>query len=399
MEDMGRLYDPSSNSPTRIQPSQENTIFIGFADDESIRFDDTKRTVSFEGRDYTSLLIDRKYLGGPVPLELPVDEVVQQLLQSLDESVNIEVLNRARAELPVLSSFYSDKDGSSGKKNPKRDQSYWDLIQSIISQAGLIAYIELDKLVISTPRVLYGTDKVKRFVYGKNIKNLNFKRKIGRRKNFNIVVRSMNLSTKEVLEAKIPAEATPEWSKETGITNEEVKIPDSSFSGEAEQAKELKPAPYMAFRVTNVNSKDHLIEVGQNIYEELGRQQIEGELTTADMVVPESQSDLVNNRETNRSEFDILNLRNGSPISIWIDAPDMKNVLQFATAESRETYLKARGINSKAARYLSENIGRMDSSFYTKAVKFTLDESSGFQCEVEFINFIQVANPNIDTGS
>lgn len=399
MEDVGSLYDDGTNSPTRINPSRENTVFIGFADEESISFDDTKRTVRFEGRDYTSLLIDRKYLGGPVNLELPIDEVVKALLVSLDETTDIEVVNKASANLPVLSKFYSDKDASSGKKNPKRDQSYWDLIQSIISQAGLIAYIELDKLVISTPRVLYGTDKVKRFIYGKNVKNLSFKRKIGRRKNFNIIVRSMNLSTKEVIEAKIPAEATPEWSAATNIPNEEVKVPDSSASGKPEAAKELKAAPYMAFRITNVNSKDHLIEVGQNIYEELGRQQIEGDLSTADMVVPESRSDLTSGKETDKSEFDILKIRNGTPVSIWLDAPDMQNVMQFASKEARETYLKARGINSKAARYLSENIGKADASFYTRAVKFSLDNTQGFQCEIEFINFIQVTNPNVDTGA
>ena len=401
MEDVGGLYEKVTNSPVRIKPkssessTESNIVFLGFADEESINFDDTKRTVRLEGRDFTALLIDRKYLGGPVNLELPVDQVIQGLLDELKEVTKITIEKRVPGDLPVLAKFFDSKDDTSGKKNSRRDESYWDLIQRIVSQAGLISYIELDKLVITTPRILYGTEKIKRFVYGRNIKNLEFKRKIGRRKNFNVAVRSMVFSTKEVLTAKIPAEATPEWSKDSGIPNVEVKVPELNTDGTAKAEQELKPAPYMSFRLTNINDKDHLIEVGQNIYEEMSRQQIEGSFETADMMTFESDG---KDDPKTRTEFDILKLRNGTPVSVWIDAKDLKNIVQFANDESRELYLRARNIDPKAARYLSENIGRADASFYTKSVQFSLDETTGFKAKVDFINFIQVENPNVSTG-
>lgn len=405
MEDTGHLYDDTTNKPTRITPraapdADPNVIFIGFADDESITFDDSKRTVRLEGRDNTALLVDRKYLGGPVNLEDPVNVVIESLLAELQETVKLDVDNRTRGELPTLAKFYDTKHDTSGKKNPERDESYWDLIQRIIAQAGLICYIELDKLVISRPRVLYGTSNIKRFIYGRNVKNLEFKRKIGRRKNFNVAVRSMNLTTKEVLTAFIPKEATAEWSAETGIPAVEVLIPEVLPSGQKANPDappaEGKPAPYISFRIANVNDKDHLIEVGQSIYEELGRQQLEGSLETADMMTWES--DASDNSKT-RKEFDILKLRNGTPVSIWIDPKDMQNVVQFANQESRELYLRARNIDPKAAKYLAENIGKADASFYTKSVEFSLDETQGFKCKIDFINFINIENPNVDTGA
>lgn len=414
MEDVGHLYD-SNNSPTRIQPrasrdpvsgKDSNVIFVGFADEESMNFDDTKRTVRFEGRDFTSLLIDRKYLAGPVNLEQPVDVVISKLLEDLNETVKLTIDNRTGADLPVLAKFYDSKDDVSGRKNVAKDESYWDLIQRIISQAGLICYIELDKLVISTPRILYGNAAIKRFIYGRNIKNLEFKRKIGRRKNFNVVVRAMNLATKEVITAKIPAEATPEWSKATGIPIEEIKIPEILPGDKPKDQQALKPAPYISFRLSNINDKSHLVKVGENIYEELGRQQIEGSIETADMMVIQSgfrydktATGKTISVETGKSEFDILKLRNGTPVSVWLDTKDLKDVVQFANSESRELYLKARHIDPKAARFLSENIGRADASFYTKSVQFTLDDTSGFKAKVEIINFIQVSNPNVETGA
>ncbi len=388
MEDTGRLYEEVTNSPIRIKPTLENTVFTGFADEETIAFDDTKRTVRLEGRDNTAILVDRKYLGGPVSMELSIEQVIQRLLFELPEAEKIRVDNRV-GTLPVLGKFFDSKDDFSGKKNPKRDESYWDLIQRIVAQAGVIAYIELDALVITTPRILYGNDPIKRFIYGRNIKNLNFKRKIGRRKNFNIAVRAMVFSTKEVLTAFLPKDGTQAWSKESGIPLEEVKVPQSIIDDKPKDQQELKAAPYMSFRLTNINDHAHLVSVGESIYEEFSRQQIEGDFETADMMTMQSD----------KTEFDILKMRNGTPVSVWVDSTDVKEISQWATAESRELYLRARKIDVKAARFLSETIGKMTASFYTKSVQFSLDENSGFKAKVEFVNFIEVKNPNVATGA
>ena len=393
MEDTGRLYEEGTNKPIRIKPTLENTVFVGFADEESITLDESARTVRLEGRDNTALLIDRKYVGGPISMELSIDQIIQRLLFELPETSLLRVDNRVPSVLPVLAKFFDTKDDFSGKKNPKRDESYWDLIQRIMAQAGLIAYIELDTLVITTPRILYGTENIKRFIYGRNIKNLNFKRKIGRRKNFNIAVRAMVLATKEILTAFIPRDATTAWSVETGIPLEEVKVPASVIDDKPKDQQELKAAPYMSFRLSNINDKDHLIKVGENIYEELSRQQIEGEFETADMATVET-----NGKGENGGEFDILKLRNGTPVSVWIDSKDIEDISQWANEASRELYLRARKIDPKAARFLSKTLGRMSASFYTKAVQFSLD-GSGFRAKVEFVNFIEIQDPNVFTGA
>ena len=391
MQDSRKIFN-TDNSLNPLKISAENTVFIGFADDQSISFDDAKRVVRLEGRDYTALLIDRKYLGGPLNLEQPLDLIIQSLLDSLDETRPLKIDVRVPEALPVVASYFgsnSSNDPLSGKKNTRKDESYWDVIQDLVARAGLIAYVELDRLVITRPRVLYGPDQAKRFIYGRNVKNLEYKRKLGRRKNFNLAVRSLSIEGKEVLEALIPAEATDEWSRETGITNLEIKVPQLDGEGKPLPEKDLKAAPYISYRVPNVENKDQLIKIGQEIYEEIGRQQIEGSFETAEMrtswlKVVEGKSQF--------EEFDILKIRNGTPVEVYIDQKDMRGLNKLDGSTLKMNFLKSRGYEDKAAEALAKVLSnpRLNGPLYTKAVTFTMDAEQGFSANVEFINFIQI---------
>jgi hypothetical protein len=392
MEDMKRVYQ-SNNAIEQIVPSDDNAIFLGFADEESITFNDTKRTVRLEGRDFTSLFLDRKFPRGTVNLEQTVDQVIQSILDELPENRNgrIRLDNRVSGSLPILSSFYSEKDQLSGKRNVRKEESFWELIQNVSSQAGLIAYMELDKLVLSKPRVLYDKKKTVYMVYGKNLSDLEFKRKIGRRKNFNIVVRSLNLNTKEVIEARIPADATEEWSTATGIPREEVLLKKLGADGKPleDSVERVNPAPYIAYLVPNAPNKNHLVSIGQEIYEEISRQEIEGSLSTKDM--SSSYYDAESGKVVS-GEFNLLKLKVGTPISIEIEQDDLDKIARMSSVEDRVTYLQQRSYPTKVARVFAETLGRVATPFYTRGVEYSMDAESGFSCKIEFINFIETAN-------
>jgi hypothetical protein len=400
MQDLGKLYN-GDNSLTALQRTKENSIFLGYVDDESISFDDMKRTVKLEGRDLTALLVDRHYTQGPIPLTDNLYNVLRGLLDQLDETrtvadspngLSIELRGITLDDLPVLASFYkSDGDHQlNGHRNVDRDENYWEIITDLVARAGLICFIELDKLVITKPRALYSPNQAKVFIYGNNIKNLEMKRKIGRKKTFNVIVRS--LVGKDVIEAKIPLEATDEWSKATGISTGEVKLPVIGPQGQQVDPKEWKPAPYMSFRIPDCKDKDHLIAAAQEIYEEVGRQQIEGSFDTRDMVV-------VQGNKHSSSLFNILNLRNGTPIQVLIDQGDLRGISDIrvvqggkidddATAQKRATYLINRGYESSIAKAFASSLDKFATVFYTKGVRFTLDSEDGFKAHVDFLNFI-----------
>lgn len=397
MKDMGKL--PNDSEPVQFDFKREDVVFIGFADEESLSFDDNHKKVRLEGRDFTAVLIDEKFLRGAIDVTKPVDVVVKDLLQNLESTKDLKVEVRpSTLKLPELSKFWSDIEEMSGKKNTGKNQNYWDVINSIVADAGLIAFIELDTLVITKPREVYDQKgNSPTFIYGRNIKNLEFKRKVGRKKGFNIIVRCLDIESKQVLEAKIPLEATEAWSKQTGISLGEVKIPKRATvtginepAGAKSNASTTKPtetvsktdeevAPYMSFRVTNVSSKDALIAIGENIYEEMSRQQIEGSFETNEMSL-----------KVNGDIFNLLKLRNGTPISIELDFKDVKIQEETSSVNEIESRLKRVGYDPRTANTLSKSLNLIKKKFYTKSVNFRFDSENGFSLGVEFLNFITV---------
>jgi hypothetical protein len=79
----------------------------------------------------------------------------------------------------------------------KKDK-YWEVIQDLVGKAALVAYIELDELIIAKPRALYEGTNAKQFIYGKNLKSLEFKRKLGRVKGFKSKCNPSTLPTKSL---------------------------------------------------------------------------------------------------------------------------------------------------------------------------------------------------------
>lgn len=389
MENVGKLYD-QINVLQKVKMTPENAVFLGFADEESIHFDDSKRLVRLEGRDFTSLFNDRQYFGPTPNLQERLDKVIQQIVDLLPENSKADPSNKIKVEirgiplndLPILASFSSSKEEGSGQKNVRRDEKYWDVIQDIVRRAGFIAFIELGKLVITKPRALYGEDSAKLFVYGKNISNLQFKRKIGRKKNFNLVVRSYSLEKKQVIEAQIPKEATKVWSEETGIPIGEVFIPQINPNGQADQ-EQKKVAPYIGILVPDITEKSFLVRIGEETYEELSRQQIEGSFSTREMETTTKDG----------TQFDILKLRNGTPIQITVDQGDLEGIHNMQSLNQRIKYLEMRGYSSQVASVFASTLDKFKKVFYTRSVRFTVDESKGFSADVEFINFIDTKLP------
>lgn len=381
MEDQKALV--KNGSPIAIKPSDANAVFLGFADEESISFDDDHRTVKMECRDFTSILIDTKHPAETLDTTTPLDMLIQSMLSDLPAAIKIKVDNRTGSPLPTLSQFAPDfLSPQDTKRNPKVNESYWDVIQDLVNRAALIAYIELDTLVITKPRVLYNKKSAKQFIYGGNLKTLEFKRKLGRKKGFNI--RCVSLNGKGVEEAKIPLDATAQWTTEMGITNDEVKIPQVNSDG---TEGDPKTAPYISFRFPNLVKKQ-LIEVGQKIYEEVSRQQLEGSFTTKEMDVVDKDGTC----------FDVTDIRNGTPIEVIISQGDLEGLNQIKSVREREKFLISRCYEPAVAHALAQTLDKFSLTFYTKSVQFTVDQESGFHMRLDFINFIELDQKGLGIG-
>jgi hypothetical protein len=432
LENKGQIFDAGrSNGLDRIKPGYDNIIFQGFADTDKIVLNENNRTISLDGRDFTSLLIDREYLGDPIVTSKPLDQVIQDLLNQLTETktdasepgTGLLLDNQTGETLPILADVEGSKDALAGLYNSKGKKSYWDIIQELISNTGLICYVSLDRLVITKPRNLYDRRKSKVFVFGRNVKELEYERKLGRQKGFNVRCIALDFEGKELITANIPEEATEAWAKDIGVKREPIRLPvakapqavpsndpkNPTNTGTttpqpqgAQGSTEKDVAPYLTFRITKIKDKDHLVTIGEKIFEEVGRQQIEGKLSTREMKVfsPEVKGE--------DQFFNATKFRIGTPIEIRIDQGDLEGIpsnLRPAARSSKDVdtpqqrderrktiaaRLRQRGYERQIADALAESLTLFDTPFYVKDVEFTLDQEDGFSMSLGFINFIEI---------
>lgn len=397
LKDMKSLYK-SDGSLNTIEPASSAAVFSGFVDEETVTFDDVHRTVHFEGRDFTSLLIDQKYKEQvPVPLTATIDVIINNFLATFPATKNLKISNQTgrydkskrewdNPDLPILGSFYPDFGSPlAGSRNPGVKESYWDIIQDICRRAGMICFIHLDTVVLKTPRNLFSPDNDVKFIYGINVKNLSWKRKLGRLKNFNILVRCR--VGKEVLTAKIPEEATPEWCKAYGIERKPAVVPVLKPDGSLDNTQE-HPAPYIAFPITNISNKDQLIRIGQATYEDYSRQQLEGTIETREMVSHSGTT----REDRNWKEYDLTQLEIGQPIAIELETDDLQEISRLKSNEVRTNYLVKRGYAREVASAFAKSMGKFSSRFFTKSYVLMLNSDSGFSIKINFINIIELSN-------
>lgn len=395
MQDMKGLTDANGKMKV-FKPSTENAIFLGFVDENSIEFNDTTRTVKLEGRDYTSLFIDKKYLGGPIDLAQPLETILNKFLSEIPENANagIKLDNRTGETLPTLGASGESLDPKATLKNTAPNSNYWDEIQKLCTRAALIVFIDRDKLVVSKPRILKTENRKTApvFAYGKNLKSLSIKRKLGRLRGFNLIVRSTLIGSKKVEVVALPQDGTAEWSKATGIPNETVYQPSISTEGAAVDESAKKPAPAISYSVPGVADIAELIKIGESVYEEMGTQEIEGSFETMEMTVADGQSA--------PKEFELLKLRNGSPVAVYIDQGDLREITALESpnlSKKRDAeiarYLKTRNYPDDVAAAISKSFETMKyhNVFYTKAVEFSLSADRGFSVKVDFMNFIEAS--------
>jgi len=366
----------------KIIPSEQNTVFIGFADESSIKFDTDSNTVSIEGRDYTSLFIDQKRPDrSPISLSKPIDLIIQDLINEQEATKRIKIVNRTGEDLPTLSKIAPDFNESTNVKNPKRKETYWDIMQEILNRVALLGFIELDKFVITKPQNIYEKKDIKQFVWGKNVKDIEFKRKLGRSKDFNVKVISFNQIEKRVEVALIPEEAI-----DANIKAPRVTVPQ--FDKDGKKVEPPKDADFVTFNVKDITSKEQLIKIGESIYSEMSRQQIEGSLTTFEMEVPEER--FKSSDEINYVPVKFNAIRNGTAIRIFFSTQEAIHLNQKSNRSEKKAFLLKRGYPENVANAFAESLDRINTAFYTRSVSFELDQDNGFSMKIDFINFIDL---------
>lgn len=365
-----------------ITNEPNDCLLTGFADDFQLDLSQ-EQTITIKGRDFTGVLLDNKWFHGNLPLDLELDDLVRWILSHDEAYAAIRVSNRTGTDLPKLSQI---KLRSYEQHTPSDQDSYWDLIYDVCIQAGYICYMKLDELIIQRPKILYSTQKITHFVYGTNLEQLKFKKSFGRTSGLNVEVRCFDTTSKRTLSAHYP---DPMIEKEQMLVpSKNLRLNNQTVSTTTVKKKpsvstsETKNYEITTFIVSNIRDLRTLKRIAENIWDQLYRKQIEGELSTLDLQAIDSQSSL-------------LTIRNGDAVSITI-GDKFKTVINNMPFSQRVDFLINHQFEPKVANEVALNTEKLDKVFYTNKVRYEFDRTQGITISLDFCNYLTASIPGLE---
>ena len=184
--DLKKLKDQSNFNLDQVR---RNAVVLGFVDQYGIELDASTRQVNMEGRDYTSIFLETKFDNAnleneqgkrnrKISLSRSLRDIIKDLMKNVPGSGGITIEDRTTrgitnvaAAAPGFSLLTGQMSSDGMNTYVQQQENYWDVIQNLCEQVGVICYIELDKLILTNPRVLYSGEgfsnkKSIPFIYG-----------------------------------------------------------------------------------------------------------------------------------------------------------------------------------------------------------------------------------------
>lgn len=387
MATVGESADGTFNGATR---------FVGFVDEWQVKYSEAGDLVTLVCRDMSGPLRDLKISGGDsIDLSLPIDEGVAQFLaRSSPTTAGVLVRYQGKGAPPTPSAAAVHKRKPRRGKVARRskrgssEQSLWDHLVDVTGQMGLIPLVRDFDIVISEARTLYGTQDggaVMRMVYGQNIEELSFSRKLAGVKVPTIEVRCYDPVIGRTRWARWPVRRGERRSGVIGIDNPPRPL----------RANEVPPSganPTESIRtifVSAIQDPATLERVAQNAFTQIGRQEISGDLSTYD----------VSSLDANLFDVDLLDARPADPIEVLIAAatPDSDAVSSVADLQAyararRQRYLESLGWSTSVAARFAElqDATGLQTVFRVQDVGVEFDKAEGVKTSIGFINYVEV---------
>jgi hypothetical protein len=408
-----------AQTTTKSMLGAQDLRFLGFADEVTVEMSDSGEVFNIRGRDITGILIDL-----PVPTKVhneikwdgPVEKVIWDILQSSGACAGVPLhLIGFEPGTKVMKHNMQHKAGKKKIKaiRPKKikEENYWDLLQAIALENGLILYFDVwqsadegkftGRFVLATPQDLY-SDKQRTYydfktgssgtepdfksrqrkrpesneilnapvlIYGHNLASLNITRKFGYIQRPSVEVRYKAPNGK-VWTSKYPKKVVPTRMSVDGLwATDQIRT-------------------YVI--QTGVEKPEDLEDIAQSIFEQLARQELEITCET---------KDLTSFGGTN-TDPDLLEVKAGTPIEIVI-APHEEGttigllpIIAGFDESKMKDYLISRGVKETVANVLAYALrspewqALMERRFYTKSATIKLDKENGVNLSFEASNYI-----------
>lgn len=421
------------------QRNDEALVMIGMVDEWDVEHGDTGSIVSMKGRDMRGVLLDTPVAVVPnadrtlldeLDLTQPIDVVVSQILRFnplFDEmAVTVNPAEWPDGVVPAPDDpglVPRHRRGATGERTPRAstnqglgDTNFWDLITRFCFFVGAIPYFEGTWLRIRPSATIFdqvraGIDpnvptpfargeqrtvdaqsgatldpalSVRRLVYGRDTRSVQFNRRFG---GFHRprIVRCVAHNSSSTTRGESPIMGR--WPREDASAT--ARTTRRGATG-AQSQEEVLTIP-----VRDVTDPARLEAMARAVYEEVGRGEMGGSCETVNLASfggDNADPDMLRMRPGDGIEFfvDTRNVRSGAPLISALTNMDR------ASFEEAVTAVMARIGDENLARVIVATgrglIQEVQRFFRVSTVRFTWDAKSGVAVNFDFQNYVVARN-------
>lgn len=426
---------------SQSQTQRSNNLMIGLVDLFTVDHGENGSTITIEGRDLRGVLLDQKAdprIFSDVDLTQDIQQVVLQVLSKLPYGGQINVVVQEDEWPNGLprpfdgSKVVRHRRGADGKRKPRTSppghgtqQAFWDFIVHLCNDVGAVPFFKGADLCIRPVSSLYqqvafdGTrptpfqygyprllklDKktekirVRRFVFGRDIQHLRTTRKTRGTKVPGIIVTSIDTTSSN---PGLQKAVHGSWPANTGGDPKKQKKLAAANKTSVAPSGQVSQQEYLVYRKPGLKSKQACTDLARAIYEEIGRREIEVQVTTSEFASFNTDDGV---------DPDMLRIVPSDAVQIMVDrrALSSRNPLVSELSDrTRESFGAA--VETVTKHIGDENFARvlvatsrnsiieLQDTFMTQNVKYTIGED-GFSIDFDAVNYVEVRsgalNPN-----
>lgn len=361
-----------SNPFTSIQQKQQSLdnqfgrfeMIRGITDDDEGAVVSEDNVVKLTGRDYTAIIMAKNWdPKKTIPTGDPLDVVIQQIADDAapaTTSARFSVVWLSPDPIPTCGSVFRTSKGKKGALPVKDGKNNWDVIYDLVLQHGFITYVQGSQIIITDPATQTASTlgNSPRLVYGKHLDALTVKRKFGKDKVPQIIIRAYDPDKDEQVEVVYPAKTNVIVDGLAVTKNEQMYF----------------PAP------AGVIDKAALLRYARLMFHYKGRGETEYSFKTHCLSILDDKG----------AETSMLRLRTGVPIGIKFDPFNNSESLRAMSPAERYQRIRALGYASDIATFAATNIDKLvqyEQPYYLGTAKYDYDIDSGLAIEITAFNF------------
>jgi hypothetical protein len=265
------------------QKLRDTCVYSGVIDESVSKIGSRGWFATIKSRDYTSIFMDVTVKAGEILFtnggsKLSLLDVIEAIVGDIPAAKQLEIDDRDEIADSIYPADYmaraseetDDEDEDTSKFKLSHGTSAWEVMQELCINAGLIIYVELDKLVIRRPTSLFAGEEPKDgsilYLIGGNVSEVTYRREFGRRGDVHVQVTSYDADEGETLIARSPKEDF-----------ELKKLAASEVGGRKSKTTTVQVVPYV---VDGVTDQDHLQTIADELRETLIHHELEVEIET-----------------------------------------------------------------------------------------------------------------------